>query len=598
MIETAKEAAKRLAAPALAQGLKPVALHAYTDREQNVLYWRIRAKHPVTGEKWIRPMYINGNGFEVGEPKFERGKKPLYRLHRLFTNQTDAVWIVEGEQKADALEKLGLLAITSGGATSAVTTDWKPLRGRTAVIWPDNDDPGKSYAGEVATLLLAMNCAVSCVDVEKIGVPDKGDVVDWLATHQSADSGDILALPRLAPSFELQGAVRLPNGETQHRTFEADRIVLIRGDSIKPEPVRWLWEGWLARGKFHVLAGAPGTGKTTIALAVAATLSLGGRWPDGTHTSVGNIIIWSGEDDPSDTLAPRLLASGADMTRIHFISNTIVQGESRPFDPARDMATLTLQAAGIGEIRLLIVDPVVSAVAGDSHKNADTRRSLQPLVDLGATLDCAVLGISHYSKGTQGRDPVERVTGSIAFGALARVVWGTAKGTEEGQRRRLVRAKSNIGQDGGGFEYDLEQTEIPAHPGLFASRVLWCAAIEGGARELLAEAEVVKGEPSQLSDTTQWLRDLLSEEGGQLEKRIIIKIARENGFAERTVQRAREQLGITVTQSGFGKEKRSVWSIQNTGNSAIRANHANECQQENHGTHGMNEQVVETAEVF
>ena len=380
--------------------------------------------------------------------------------------------------------------------------------------------------------------------------------------------------------------------------YAPDSVVLIRGDTIKPEAVRWLWNGWLARGKFHVLAGAAGTGKTTIALALAAILSKGGQWPDGSQASPGNIIIWSGEDDPKDTLVPRLLAMGADMTRMHFVANTIAQGESRPFDPARDMATLTLQAADIGDVRLLIVDPVVSAVAGDTHKNGETRRALQPLVDLGATLDCAVLGISHYSKGTQGRDPLERVTGSLAFGALARVVWGTAKGAEEGQLRRLVRAKSNIGPDGGGFEYDLEQIEVNEHPGLIASRVIWHGAIEGGARELLAEAETIEGEPNQLSDTTQWLQVLIAEEGGQLDKRDIMKLARENGFAERTVQRAREKLGVTVAMSGFGKEKRSIWSIPKSASPAICANRANECQPEKHGTHGMNGEIAESSEDF
>lgn len=372
-----------------------------------------------------------------------------------------------------------------------------------------------------------------------------------------------------------------------------DSVVLIRGDTIKPEAVRWLWTGWLARGKFHVLAGAPGTGKTTIAIALAATLSKGGQWPDSSQALPGNIIIWSGEDDPSDTLGPRLLAMGADMTRIHFVANTIEQGESRPFDPARDMGALALQAAGIGDVRMLIVDPVVSAVAGDSHKNGETRRALQPLVELGATLNCAVLGISHYSKGTQGRDPLERVTGSLAFGALARVVWGAAKGAEEGQMRRLVRAKSNIGEDGGGFEYDLEQIEVKAHPGLFASRVLWHGAIEGGARELLAEAETFEGEPNQLCDTTQWLAELLGEEGGKLDKRTIIRLAKEDGHAERTVQRAREKLGITVSQTGFGQDKKSVWTLPIAGKSVIRANHANECQVEIHGTNGHDSQPSE-----
>ena len=205
--ETPKEAARRFSGSILEKGFEPVALHTYTDREGASLYWRIRAKHPGTGEKWIRPMKLNGHGYEMGEPKFD-GPKPLYALNTIAANPDPLVWIVEGEQKADELNRLGLVATTSGGATSADSADWEPLRGRTVAIWPDNDNPGKSYAGEVATLLLAMNCAVSCVDVEKIGVPDKGDVIDWLAAHQGADSADILALPRLTPASEVQGAAK------------------------------------------------------------------------------------------------------------------------------------------------------------------------------------------------------------------------------------------------------------------------------------------------------------------------------------------------------------------------------------------------------
>lgn len=343
---------------------------------------------------------------------------------------------------------------------------------------------------------------------------------------------------------------------------EGVSVNLIRASDLKPEPIDWLWREYLACGKLHIIAGAPGAGKTTIALAFAATLTSGGRWPDGTRAEPGNALIWSGEDDPKDTLLPRLIAMGADPSRVYFVGDTRADGKSRPFDPARDMANLEREAQLIEHVRLLIVDPIVNAVAGDSHKNTETRRALQPIVDLAARIGAVALGISHFSKGTAGRDPVERVTGSIAFGAIARVVFGAAKSTDEnGTKRLFVRAKSNIGPDGGGFGYDLEQSELKDYPGIIASSVLWGIPLDGTARDLLAVAEATQDQGSALHDTTDWLRDLLIEEGGAMDKRDIMRLARDNGYSERTVQRAREQLALKVRTTGFGKDKRSLWSI-------------------------------------
>ncbi|MDU7589895.1 MAG: AAA family ATPase, partial [Acidovorax sp.] len=226
-----------------------------------------------------------------------------------------------------------------------------------------------------------------------------------------------------------------------------DRVVLVKGSDLRPQPVRWLWQYWLALGKLHILAGAPGQGKTTIALAMAATVTIGGHWPDGSRCAPGNVLIWSGEDDPEDTLLPRLLAAGADDERCHFIKGAMRDGEVVPFDPARDLQQLREEIDRIGGIRLLIVDPVVSAVTGDTHKNGEVRRALQPLVDMADACNCAVLGITHFAKGGQGTDPAQRVVGSVAFTAVARIVMVAAKVKgEEGQDARiLARGKSNIG---------------------------------------------------------------------------------------------------------------------------------------------------------
>src|SRR5262249_20226856 len=147
------------------------------------------------------------------------------------------------------------------------------------------------------------------------------------------------------------------------------------------------------------------------AIDLAATVTSGGKWPDGTKAEVGEVLVWSGEDDPEDTLLPRFLAAGGVRERIYFVKGIVDGGKKRGFDPSIDMAALATAARSIPNLKLAIIDPVVLMVAGDSHKNTEVRRSLQPLAALAAARSCVALGITHLTKGTAGRDPVERITG-------------------------------------------------------------------------------------------------------------------------------------------------------------------------------------------
>ena len=326
-------------------------------------------------------------------------------------------------------------------------------------------------------------------------------------------------------------------------------VELIRASDITPEPIQWLWNGWLAAGKFHILGGAPGTGKTTLALALAAVVTKRSRWPDRSFCrGIGNVLIWSGEDDPKDTLVPRLIAAGADLQKVYFIKGTRNEGEEqRSFQPAQDLSLLEHELQSIGGAVLLIVDPIVSAVSGDSHKNAEVRNALQPLVDLGQRFGCAVLGITHFSKGTSGRDPTERITGSLAFGALARVVLVAAKNQreEDGEPSRIfARAKSNIGSDTGGFGYDVEHGALAGHEAIETSWIVWGKERDESTRELLAEAEVVsdRGDRGALEEAMEYLREELAS--GPLAPLEIKQRAAEAGISEITLRRAKDKLGI------------------------------------------------------
>ena len=349
------------------------------------------------------------------------------------------------------------------------------------------------------------------------------------------------------PKSPVNGTAKPVNGGK----FFAD-AVLSKASEIKPASINWLWREWLSAGKLHILAGEAGTGKTTIALSLAATVSSGGLWPDGTRAQAGNVVIWSGEDSAADTLVPRLIAAGANRDRVFFVQGIEEYSGKRAFNPAKDIEPLRRKLLEIGNVSLIIVDPIVAAIIGDSHKNAEVRQGLQPLADLAEELQATVFGITHFTKGTQGKNPTERVTGSLAFAAAARVVMVAAKvkNTPEGEPSRIFcRSKSNIGRDDGGFGYDLTQGELPGYQGIEASSVAWREPIEGTARELLSEADgEAKEEHGALKDGKDFLRDLLVE--NSLPVKEVEEEAREAGISWATVRRAKEALGVVSLKTG------------------------------------------------
>jgi hypothetical protein len=265
-------------------------------------------------------------------------------------------------------------------------------------------------------------------------------------------------------------------------------VTLVQCSTIETKPITWLWNGFIPQGKLTLLAGAGGTGKSTLAFNFAAAVSNGGTWPDRSRCNgASNVLVWSSEDDAADTITPRLMAAGANLSRCGIISGAIDENGLRcPFDAARDMSQLRDAAHQIGGVSLLIIDPIVTAVTGDMHKSNDVRRSLQCIVDFAAEMNCAVLGITHFAKGTAGKNSAERVIGSQAFAALARMVLVAAK-EEDSDRRVFTRAKSNNSLDTGGFSYSIEAIELRS--GIVATRIVWGEPLEGSSRSILAKVE-------------------------------------------------------------------------------------------------------------
>lgn len=304
------------------------------------------------------------------------------------------------------------------------------------------------------------------------------------------------------------------------------------------------------------MAGVPEAGKTTIALSYAAIVSSGDKWPDGTLAHACNVLIWTSEDEAADTLIPRLIRMGANLDRIHIIEKTRPPGmKSRPFNPATDLGALVAKAEAIGNVVLFIIDSVVSALppAKNSHNNAETRTGLQPVVDFAKATHAAILGISHLTKGTIGKDPLERLTGSLAFGALPHLVMFAAKNNAEGDgepERIMIRVKSNIGPSGGGFGYHINMAHLHEQPDVEATRIVWELPLEGTARNLLNSADGEQdGKITKLDEAKRFLRAALAN-GKRPQKEIFAAVLAE-GISEGTLQRAAKGGEIGKAKDGL-----------------------------------------------
>ena len=332
-----------------------------------------------------------------------------------------------------------------------------------------------------------------------------------------------------------------------------------RASDIKPKPIDWLWEGRIARGKLTILAGHPGLGKSQITANFAATVSNADVWPDQTKIkNWGRVVFLSSEDEPDDTIVPRLMAAGANLEKIEFLSNLIPKHGSVNLRDHTQELECTL--AQIDNVALLVIDPIMAYLGGiDSHKNADVRALLVPLSEMASRLKVAILAVSHLNK-TKGGEAMMRITGSGAFIAAARAGFLVAEHPEKENTRVLLPLKNNIGPDRGGFSYTIESASVTCEEmDIGTSRIIWSdEPITLTANEALA-ASTEDGKGSALDDAKAFLEEALSN-GPRLGLEVQEE-AKSIGISLQTLKRAKKELKIQHPRNGY--QGKVLWALAN-----------------------------------
>jgi hypothetical protein len=345
-----------------------------------------------------------------------------------------------------------------------------------------------------------------------------------------------------------------------HRVFgkrleQEGKLVSTLASEIMPKNIDWLWPGRIAIGKQTILGGEPDNGKSQVATGIAATISVGGSWPNGEgQAPLGSVIILSAEDDDEDTMVPRLIAAGADLSRIHLVRAVRgAGGRQLAFNFQTDLAALEEKIWNIGDVRLVIVDPISSYLGTriNSHNNAEVRSVLEPISEMAADAEVGVLAITHSPKGT-GMKAIDRFVGSIGFVAQARSAYIVTKDPSDAERRLMLPVKNNIAAKGqSGLAYKIEGVTIfpPGRRPIETSRVVWDGYATVGVNEALVASDTLTDGGTQFDKAEAFLRDLLKD--GALSVAEIEQVARMEGISERTLRRAKGNLHVRSRKDGL-----------------------------------------------
>jgi hypothetical protein len=503
---------------------EPAVVYDYQDEFGRVLFQVCR----FPGKRF-RQRCSNGNGGYTWNLNGVR--RVLYHLPELTAATPNKyVFVVEGEKDADRLTKLGLLATCNSGGAGKWRADYnRYLSGRSVVILPDNDDPGRSHAQQVARALANVAKEIRIVSLDDL--PVGGDVSDWFETDGNLDQL-MLRVKQAAPLGQLQ----------------LSKPIIKRLVDVRTRKVERLWPNKIPSGKLTLLVGDPCLGKSFLTLYIASRVTNGLCWPDlpDEPTPKGSVVILSAEDDLSDTVVPRLSAHDADLNRITAIEGVTRQDRKFHFNLVRDLPALEQAVDETEGVRLIVIDPITAYLgATDSHKNAEVRGVLAPLSQLAAKRGVAVLGVSHLRKG-EGK-ALYRVLGSLAFVAAARALWMVSRDAENATRRLLVPAKCNLA---------IQPTSLAF------SIIDGVVCFEANPVNITADEALRTPDESErcaMTEAVQWLQGVLGD--GRVKAGDIFKSAKINHISEITLRRAAEKIGVLKSREGFGAFGGWYWQL-------------------------------------
>jgi hypothetical protein len=538
--------------------------YAYQSSDGSVRYYVDRYQ-----PKGFRPRMADGS------KGFPRSQRLLYNLPRVQAEvgAHGTIWLCEGEKDADNLIQVArVVATTMPGGTGM---GWQEsytdcLVGAEEVVVladRDLDDTGIKHANKVAASLNRRGIR------NRIMLPAVGkDISDHLAAGLGA--ADLIALGDSERESEADQAADDPAAEAE---VASRRIILTPASSIKIRPVRWMWDttpegapptshGRIPMYSLAIAAGGPGLGKSQWVVWLTAQVTRG-TLPGELFGRPRSVIYAATEDSWTYTIAPRLIAAGADLDLVFRIDVKDDEKMSARLTLPSDISLLGKAAEEYG-VALFVADPLLSLIDSgiNDYRAAEVREALEPLVACAERHGFTIVGLAHFTKAG-GTDPVNRIAGSGAFGQLIRSLIAFAQQENEDGDTEFVMSleKNNLGRLGlPSFKYEIQPVTVDTDEGpSYVSRFVLGGHSETSVREALRVDNGFGASRTELNEAAAWLRDYLEDphRAGQATPKDVEKAAREAGLTPNALREAKAKLGVRSVKPTGVLNAQWVWQL-------------------------------------
>ena len=298
-------------------------------------------------------------------------------------------------------------------------------------------------------------------------------------------------------------------------------VPMICMQNVEQTEVSWLWYPYIPLGKLIILQGNPGEGKTYFAMQLTAACTTGKALPNMTPLEPFNVIYQTAEDGLGDTVKPRLMEAGADLTRVLVIDD----GDS----PLTLSDERIERAISENQAHLLIIDPIQAFLGSDVDMNRanEVRPIFRKLSDIAQRHACAIILIGHLNK-TVGAQSTYRGLGSIDMTAAVRSLLFIGRVKNDPTTRVLTHEKSSLAPPGKSLAFSLGTEEGFSWIGEYA----------------ITADELLSGEEHAQTKVEQAQSLILSilKESGTCRSSELEKAAAEQGISSRTLRMAKQQM--------------------------------------------------------